>query len=104
MDLLIRNIDIVAVKKIDKLAKEKKMSRNEYLKKQLEKLAWIDVLKEERNRFEDALQIFSQMLGRMMRVIQEQQNEIEKMKTMFMMVMDIDEDEIDVFISQFIKQ
>lgn len=104
MEIKVRNVDVIAVKKIDELAKEKKMSRNEYLKNQLEKLAWIDVLKDERNRFEDALGIFTEMISRMMRMIQKQQDEIEKIKTMFMMVMDIDEEEINSFISEFIKQ
>lgn len=40
MDMIIRNIDPTAVKKIDELAKEKGISRQEFLKGQLEMLAF----------------------------------------------------------------
>ncbi len=38
MEIKIRNVDPIAVKKIDELAKKKKMSRQEFLKGQLETL------------------------------------------------------------------
>ncbi|MCE4093222.1 hypothetical protein ABE112_27860 [Priestia aryabhattai] len=38
MDIFLRNIEPTAVKKIDELAKKKKMSRQEFLKGQLETL------------------------------------------------------------------
>lgn len=102
MEIKIRNIDVVAVKKIDELAKAKKMSRNEFLKIQIEKFAMFDVYKEERNRFEDSLQMVAEVLAKTMKMIQEQQEEIQKMKTIFMMVMDIDEEEMNTFIDEFI--
>lgn len=40
MDIIIRNIDPVAVKKIDELAKEKGISRQYFLKGQIETLAF----------------------------------------------------------------
>jgi hypothetical protein len=40
MDMFLRNIDPVAVKKIDEIAKEKKISRQEFLKFQIKKLAF----------------------------------------------------------------
>ncbi|USL39588.1 hypothetical protein [Priestia megaterium] len=39
MDILLRDIDPTAVKKIDEIAKEKKISRQEFLKGQVETLA-----------------------------------------------------------------
>lgn len=48
MEIKVRNVDVVAVKKIDELAKKKKLSRNEYLKLHIEKLAHMDVFLEER--------------------------------------------------------
>ncbi|MBA9042705.1 hypothetical protein HNP21_005843 [Bacillus aryabhattai] len=39
MDMFLRNIDPIAVKKIDEIAKEKKISRQEFLKGQIETLA-----------------------------------------------------------------
>ncbi|MEH7005179.1 hypothetical protein COK01_26715 [Priestia megaterium] len=38
MEIKVRNVDPIAVKKIDELAKKKKMSRQEFLKGQLETL------------------------------------------------------------------
>ena len=40
MEIKIRNVDPIAVKKIDEMAKEKKISRQEFLKGQLETLAF----------------------------------------------------------------
>jgi hypothetical protein len=40
VDLIVRNVDPVAVKKMDELAKEKGISRQEFLKGQLETLAF----------------------------------------------------------------
>lgn len=104
VEIKVRNIDVVTVKKIDELAKSKGMSRNAYLKNQIEKLAWVDVLQEERNRFEETLQMVAEILGRLIKMTQEQHDEIMKLKTIFMMIMDIDEDEVDSFINEFIKQ
>lgn len=102
MDLLLRNIDAVAVKKIDEQAKAKKMSRNEYLKIQIEKLAMLEVFEEDRNRFEEIIQTVVKALGHTMMMIEEQQKEIKKMQAMFMMVLDIDEEEMNAFVEEFI--
>lgn len=40
MDIIIRNVDPVAIKKIDEMAKEKKLSRQEFLKSQIDTLAF----------------------------------------------------------------
>ena len=47
MDMLLRDIDPTAVKKIDEIAKEKKISRQEFLKGQVETLA---VFQEQKDR------------------------------------------------------
>lgn len=47
MDILLRDIDPIAVKKIDEIAKEKKISRQEFLKSQVETLA---VFQEQKDR------------------------------------------------------
>ncbi|MCU7741333.1 hypothetical protein BTA37_27555 [Priestia megaterium] len=47
MDMLLRDIDPTAVKKIDEIAKEKKISRQEFLKGQIETLA---VFQEQKDR------------------------------------------------------
>ncbi|MEG8980294.1 hypothetical protein U8Y98_26660 [Priestia megaterium] len=47
MYMLLRDIDPIAVKKIDEIAKEKKISRQEFLKGQVETLA---VFQEQKDR------------------------------------------------------
>ncbi|WP_019392511.1 hypothetical protein [Priestia filamentosa] len=63
MDIIVRNIDPTAVKKFDELAKEKGISRQEFLKGQLETLAFF---REQTNRelqFENMLEKVLQMMG-----------------------------------------
>lgn len=104
MNLLVRNVDVVAVKKIDKLAKEQNMSRQELLKSLIEKFSMFDVFKEEQNRFDYTMQMITDVLNQTMKMMQSQQEEILKMKAMFMLVMDIDEKEINEFIEDFLKR
>ncbi|MGP0690217.1 hypothetical protein ACW5UC_27105 [Priestia aryabhattai] len=40
MDIIIRNVSATAIKRIDEMAKEKKISRQEFLKGQLETLVF----------------------------------------------------------------
>ncbi|WP_176585761.1 hypothetical protein [Priestia megaterium] len=47
MDILLRDIDPTALKKIDEIAKEKKIFRQEFLKGQVETL---DVFQEQKDR------------------------------------------------------
>lgn len=44
MEIKIRNVDMAAVKKIDQTAKRQGLSRNEYLKRQIEHLALLPEL------------------------------------------------------------
>ncbi|MDT3766151.1 MULTISPECIES: hypothetical protein [Priestia] len=63
MDIIVRNIDPTAVKKFDELAKEKGISRQEFLKGQLETLAFF---REQTNRelqLENMLEKVLQMMG-----------------------------------------
>lgn len=100
MEIKIRNVDVVAVKRIDELAKEKKLSRNEFLKTQIERFALLDVHKRERNHFEDVLQMTSELLVKTMKMIGKQQEEIQKMKAIFLMMMDIDEEEMELILNE----
>ncbi|CAH0323893.1 hypothetical protein [Priestia megaterium] len=58
MDMFLRNIDPIAVKIIDEIAKEKKISRQEFLKAQVETLA---VFQEQSFTFQDCMEVGSQM-------------------------------------------
>ena len=52
MDIFLRNIDPVAMQKVDELAKENGMSRQQFLKKQFEVLAFFDEQVEREKRLE----------------------------------------------------
>ena len=51
MDVCIRKVDQVAIKKIDELAKRKGISRNEYLKKHIEQMAIIKDISETEDKY-----------------------------------------------------
>ncbi|MEK4626531.1 hypothetical protein MKY06_29995 [Priestia sp. FSL P4-0332] len=55
MDILLRDIDPTAVKKIDEIAKEKKISRQEFLKGQVETLAVFQEQKEREAELENII-------------------------------------------------
>ncbi|MDJ0332669.1 hypothetical protein [Planococcus sp. S3-L1] len=57
MDLLIRDIDPHAVKKIDEWAKKKKISRQVYLKELIEKATMLEMISNVEDSFEKQLQV-----------------------------------------------
>lgn len=56
MEIKIRNVEPYAVQKIDELARKKNMSRNSYLKKQLEAIALIGEIRQVERRYESLVQ------------------------------------------------
>ena len=56
MEIKIRGINPHAVKKIDELAKEKNLSRNEYLKNTLEELSFLQMKDNVNDRMEKQIQ------------------------------------------------
>lgn len=57
MEIKIRGLNPHAVKKIDELAKEKSLSRNEYLKNVLEELSFLEMKDNINDRMEKQIQI-----------------------------------------------
>ena len=53
MDIKIRNIDIKSVERIDEIAKEKGLSRQQFLKNYIETLSVIDSIKDSENKYID---------------------------------------------------
>ncbi|QNK89100.1 hypothetical protein H7992_05085 [Sporosarcina sp. resist] len=62
VDVLIRNLDIVAVSKIDQEAKKKRLSRNELLKVYIDKFALVDMHNEERILYKESFEMNTRML------------------------------------------
>lgn len=57
MDILIRDVDPHAVKKIDEWAKKKDLSRQAYLKELIEKATLLEMVSQADNSFEKQLQV-----------------------------------------------
>lgn len=94
MDILIRDVEPVAIKKIDELAKLRGISRNEFLKNYLEKLSVLDTLKDYETRFEESL-------ASVTLVLKNQTKEIKDMKKLISHVSGITEDELKQFYYEF---
>lgn len=62
MDLLLRNIEPATVQKIDELAREKGISRQEYLKRHLESFAISGLHSDIIDRYEKQLQVNNMLL------------------------------------------
>ncbi|MDM8150036.1 hypothetical protein [Priestia megaterium] len=63
MEIKVRNVDPIAVKKIDEMAKRKNISRQEFLKGQLETLAFLHEQTNRELQLENMLEKVLQMMG-----------------------------------------
>ena len=71
MDVCIRKVDQVAIKKIDELAKRKGISRNEYLKKHIEQMAIIKDISETEDKYANLVETVVDRLEQANDIIQE---------------------------------
>lgn len=71
MDVCIRKVDPVAIKKIDELAKGKGISRNEYLKKHIEQMAIIKDISETEDKYANLVETVVDRLEQANDIIQE---------------------------------
>ena len=71
MDVCIRKVDPVAIKKIDELAKRKGISRNEYLKKHIEQMAIIKDISETEDKHANLVETVVDRLEQANDIIQE---------------------------------
>lgn len=62
MDVLVRNIDPLAIKKIDELAKKKKISRAEYLRQTIQARAVLEAVNDTSDRYERLVQSMIQIV------------------------------------------
>ena len=80
MDIKIRNLDPVAIAKIDELAKKKGISRNEYLKHQISKLAIIREVEEMENKYSNLVSAIADRLEQANDTIKENSILLEKIR------------------------
>lgn len=71
MDIFIRGIDPVAVKKIDELAKKKGISRNEYLKIHIQQIAIVKDVNEVEDKYSNLVATVTDRLEQANDVIKE---------------------------------
>lgn len=64
LEIKIRNVDPAAVKKIDELAKKKKLSRNQYLKNYVETLSVLEELKKQEERYVELTKLLAGLVER----------------------------------------
>ena len=70
--IYVRNLDPTVIAKLDELAAKQKISRSEYIRRQMERLvAFSDLQRQERKseqQFQEILSILKQMSGRLSRL------------------------------------
>lgn len=74
MDIFLRNIDPIAVKKIDKFAKEKSISRQEFLKSVVEKVAYEKEVTEREMRLEWIIEKNTHVMAEMIDAVNRLEN------------------------------
>lgn len=80
MDIKVRNVDPVAIKKIDELAKAKGISRNEYLKKYISQIAAMKEMKEVENKYSNLVNAVVDRLEQTNDVIRENSMLLENIR------------------------
>ena len=80
MDIKVRNVDPVAIKKIDELAKAKGLSRNEYLKKYISQIAAMKEMKEVENKYSNLVNAVVDRLEQANDVIRENSMLLENIR------------------------
>ena len=80
MDIKVRDVDPVAIAKIDDLAKKKGISRNEYLKKQIDKFAVMKEVEEIENKYSNLVNTLVDRLEQSNDIIHENSKVLEKIR------------------------
>ena len=80
MNISVRDIDPVAIKKIDELAKKKCISRNEYLKNQISKIAVMKETEEVEDKYSNLVNVIVDRLEQSNDVIRENSVLLEKIR------------------------
>ncbi|EFI66367.1 MULTISPECIES: hypothetical protein [unclassified Lysinibacillus] len=92
--ILIRDVDELAIDKIDKAAKKAKVSRQVYLKSLLERIAYFDVFIEERDRFEKVVTASQTQMEQYLLQQSELYKHVLQIESMLYLLFDSDEEEI----------
>jgi hypothetical protein len=78
MEIKIRNLDVITIQRIDEVAKEKGLSRQQFLKNYIETLSVIDNIKESETKYVD-------LVNQLSFLIKENTNVLSKIRTDFIL-------------------
>lgn len=102
-NILIRDVDDLAIAKIDIAAKKAKESRQVHLKSMIERLAHYDVFLEEKKQFEKILITSQQQTEGYLQQQQLLFEKLQKIEMLFQLFFDVDIDEAEHFLTEFSK-
>lgn len=102
MNILIRNVDVVAVHKIDEMAKKERVSRNEFLKKQIEEIAYKKIKQKEFLNYENRMNLFIDTLEKLHQRFSKTEEDIEVISTFLMQLTGTEKEELKHFWREFL--
>lgn len=94
-DILVRDVDDLAISKIEEAAKKEKVSRQVYLKSLLERVAHYDVFIEERDRFEKVVMASQKQMEQYLRQQSELYESVSRIESILYLLLDSDAEEIN---------
>lgn len=97
MDVLIRNVSPVAVKRIDQIAKEKGVSREEFLREQLEVISVVDLLQEQKEKINFEFDKLNEQLNMLVETLLRNEKNYIRMLELFSIMTGIDLFELEEF-------
>ena len=97
MDVLIRNVSPVAVKKIDQIAKEKGVSREEFLREQLEVISVVDLLQEQKEKINFEFDKLNEQLDMLVETLLRNEKNYIRILELFSIMTGIDLFELEEF-------
>lgn len=101
-DILVRDVDDLAISKIEEAAKKEKVSRQIYLKSLLERVAYYDVFIEERDRFEKVVMASQKQMEQYLRQQSELYESVSRIESILYLLLDSDAEDINQQLTELI--
>lgn len=102
LNILLRDIDVVAVKKIDEMAKKERVSRNEFLKKRIEEIAYKNMKQKEFLDYEKRMNLFIDSLEKLHQRFSKTEEDVEVISTFLMQLTGTEKEELKHFWREFL--
>jgi len=101
-DILVRDVDDLAISKIEEAAKKEKVSRQVYLKSLLERVAYYDAFIEARDRFEKVVMASQKQMEQYLLQQSELYESVSRIESMLYLLLDSDAEEINQQLTELI--